>query len=140
MSAFRRAAQQVANALPPIEINSPSDENRTRAKPATDQEPGSRRVVRRAQRDQPAERGTGRRRSREPAPPAVRQFSGIVGASTSVITADDIAHSPAQTVQEIIAQTPGVQLTSLYGGVNGVRTSVDISGLRRLRRPPTRWC
>ncbi len=59
---------------------------------------------------------------------AVRQFSGIVGASTSVITADDIAHSPAQTVQEIIAQTPGVQLTSLYGGVNGVKTSVDIRG------------
>ena len=60
--------------------------------------------------------------------PAVRQFSGIVGASTSVITAEDIAHSPAQTVQEIIAQTPGVQLTSLYGGVNGVKTSVDLRG------------
>jgi iron complex outermembrane receptor protein len=38
--------------------------------------------------------------------------SGIVGASTTVITAEDIAHSPAQTVQEIIAQVPGVQLTS----------------------------
>ena len=60
--------------------------------------------------------------------PAVRQFSGIVGAATTVITADDIAHSPAQTVQEIIAQTPGVQLTSLYGGVNGVKTSVDLRG------------
>jgi iron complex outermembrane receptor protein len=46
-----------------------------------------------------------------------RQFAGIVGASTSVITSDDIAHSPAQSVQEIIAQTPGVQLTSLFGGV-----------------------
>ena len=31
-------------------------------------------------------------------------------------------------MQEIIAQTPGVQLTSLYGGVNGVKTSVDIRG------------
>src|SRR6202022_987785 len=59
---------------------------------------------------------------------AVRQFNGIVGASTSVIPSEDIAHSPAQTVQEIIAQTPGVQLTSLYGGVNGVGTAVDLRG------------
>ena len=52
---------------------------------------------------------------------AVRQFNGIVGASSTVITAEEIARSPAQTVQEIIAQTPGVQLTTLYGGVNGAR-------------------
>ena len=31
-------------------------------------------------------------------------------------------------MQEIIAQTPGVQLTSLFGGVNGARTSVDLRG------------
>lgn len=59
---------------------------------------------------------------------ASRLFDGIVGTSTSVITADDIAHSPAQTVQEIIAQTPGVQLKSLFGGVNGAGTSVDLRG------------
>lgn len=53
---------------------------------------------------------------------------GIIGASTSVITAEDIRRSPAQTLPEIIAQTPGVQLQSLYGGVNGVNTSVDLRG------------
>lgn len=118
-------AQQIAQALPPIEITSP-DENRTRAKPKIDQETASRHVV-------PSAATT----SRPNAAPsggaatgatAVRQFSGIVGASTSVITAEDIARSPAQTLQEIIAQTPGVQLTSLYGGVNGAKTSVDIRG------------
>jgi iron complex outermembrane receptor protein len=118
-------AQQLAQALPPIEITSP-DENRTRAKPEIDQEQGSRRVV-------PSAAPT-RRPNAAPSggaatgATAVRQFSGIVGASTSVITSEDIARSPAQTVQEIIAQTPGVQLTSLYGGVNGVKTSVDIRG------------
>ena len=121
-------AQQVAQALPQIEITSP-DENRTRAKPKTDQETTSRRVV-------PTAAPT-RRTSAAPAPsneaattgvPAVQQYTGIVGTATSVITAQDIAHSPALTVQEIIAQTPGVQLTSLYGGVNGVKTSVDIRG------------
>jgi len=64
--------------------------------------------------------------TREPTP--VRQFAGIVGASTTVITAEDIAHSPAHTLPEIIGQTPGVQLTSLYGGLNGTGTSVDLRG------------
>lgn len=117
-------AQQIAQALPPIEISSP-DENRTRAKPKADREQGSGRVV-----PAPTSRPNAAPSRGAPAAnaPAVRQFSGIVGASTSVITSEDIARSPAQTVQEIIAQTPGVQLTSLYGGVNGVKTSVDIRG------------
>src|SRR4030095_8275341 len=40
-------AQQTAPAdkFPPIEVNPPGDANRTRAKPATDQTPTSRRVV-----------------------------------------------------------------------------------------------
>lgn len=119
-------AQQIAQALPPIEITSP-DESRTRAKPKIDQETGSRRVVPNAvPANRPAAAPSGG--AAATGVPAVRQFSGIVGASTSVITADDIAHSPAQTVQEIIAQTPGVQMTSLYGGVNGVKTSVDLRG------------
>ena len=59
---------------------------------------------------------------------ASRLFNGIAGASTSVITAEDIARSPAQTVQEIIALTPGVQLQSLYGGASGAYTSIDLRG------------
>ena len=31
-------------------------------------------------------------------------------------------------MQEIIAQTPGIQLKSLYGGVNGAGTAVDLRG------------
>lgn len=122
-------AQQAAstNPLPPIEITSPGDENRTRAKPVTDEGSGSRRVAPRVSR--PADTNV------TPAPgpntgnvPAVRQFNGIVGAATTVITADEIRRSPSLTVQEIIAQTPGVQLTTLFGGVNGARTSVDLRG------------
>jgi iron complex outermembrane receptor protein len=59
---------------------------------------------------------------------ASRLFDGIVGASTSVITAEDIARSPAQSVPDIIAQIPGVQTQSYYGGVNGAGTSVDLRG------------
>jgi iron complex outermembrane receptor protein len=54
--------------------------------------------------------------------------AGIVGASTSIITSEQIARSPAATIQEVLAQIPGVQLTNLYGGVNGVGTTVDLRG------------
>ena len=121
-------AQQVATAIPAIEVDSPGDENRTRARPVV--EDGVRRVApRRPQRTTTTAAPSGGSAGTQTGNvPAVRQFSGIVGTATTVITADDIAHSPAQTVQEIIAQTPGVQLTSLYGGVNGVKTSVDLRG------------
>ena len=120
-SAAKAQQSATSNPLPAIEVSAP-DENRTRAKPVVDQDSGSRRVVPNVA---PA--------SKPDAPPVnnvttIRQFNGIVGASATVITAQDIAHSPAQTLQEIIAQTPGVQLTTLYGGVGGVNTSVDLRG------------
>jgi iron complex outermembrane receptor protein len=130
LSVSAARAQQVASTLPPIEIDSPGDENRTRARSVTDQGSGVRRIAPRV--SQPASTSTAPSGDSSPAQtgnvPAVRQFNGIVGTATSVITADDIAHSPAQTLPEIIAQTPGVQLTTLFGGVNGARTSVDLRG------------
>ena len=116
--------------LPPIEVNPPGDANRTRAKPIADQEPGSRRVVPNVSQTGSPNVAPTNSPSVAPASGAAgsRQFAGIVGASTSVITSEDIAHSPSQTLQEIIAQTPGVQLWSLYGGVNGAGTTVDLRG------------
>jgi iron complex outermembrane receptor protein len=121
-------AQQAApDRLPAIEISSPDDANRTRARPVADEGSGPRRPAPKVvQPGKPDGAPT-------PTPPtgdnaAKQQFAGIVGASTSVITSEDIARSPAQSIQEIIAQTPGVQLTSLYGGVNGVGTTVDLRG------------
>jgi iron complex outermembrane receptor protein len=121
--------------LPPIEVTSPTDPNRTRARPTYDEASTSRRVVPAAAPStgtRPAA-GTGSNVASQSASQGAGgsgggQFSGIVGASATVITADEIAHSPAQTLQEIIAQTPGVQLTSLFGGVNGAKTSVDLRG------------
>src|SRR3954451_4825134 len=131
-------AQQVAAALPPIEVKAPPDDNRTRGKPKIEQEQGSRRAVpSTAPTSKPNVARTAKPNTapagessapQTPNAAAVGQFNGITGASSSVITAEDIAHSPAQTLPEIIAQTPGVQLTSLFGGVNGARTSVDLRG------------
>ena len=59
---------------------------------------------------------------------ATRTNGGIVGASTAVITADDIARSPSQTIQDVLATVPGIQLTSLYGAVNGTGSVVDLRG------------
>jgi len=125
------AQQTPSEQLPPIEVTSPTDPNRTRAKPTYDERSTSHRAV---PRTSPTPRTDA---ASAPGPVAdsfstgvgaVRQFNGIVGTSTAVITAQDIARSPAYTVQEIIAQTPGVQLTSLFGGVNGARTNVDLRG------------
>src|SRR5438477_1740887 len=125
-------AQNVASTeLPPVDVSPPTDQNKTRARPVYDESGGAPRPVRTAA----PSRGTGTGSSDGASTGAGagtgtggQQFNGIVGTSSTVITADDIAHSPALTVQEIIAQTPGVQLTSLYGGVNGVKTSVDLRG------------
>ena len=121
-------AQQISSdQLPPIEVSPPGDQNRTRAKPVNDEGSGSRRVAPNvSQTTSPG--GAPANVSSPGTATTIRQFAGIVGASTSVITAEDIAHSPAQSIQEIIAQTPGVQLTSLFGGVNGVGTTVDLRG------------
>jgi iron complex outermembrane recepter protein len=122
-----RAQQAAPDQLPPIEVSPPSDASRTRAKPISDEGSGARRVAPNVSQTSnpngspPSNAQTGNVTTN-------RQFAGIVGASTTVITDEDIAHSPAQSVQEIIAQIPGVQLTSLYGGVNGVGTTVDLRG------------
>ena len=128
------AQQPAPDQLPPIEI-SPPDANRTRAQPTSNDGLGIRRAVPKVtQTSQPnaAPAGNSTNAPTSNPPPADattnRQFAGIVGASTSVITAADIANSPAQTIQEIIAQTPGVQLTTFFGGVNGARTTVDMRG------------
>lgn len=57
-----------------------------------------------------------------------RLGNGITGTSTSILTAEDIARAPGQTLQDVIATIPGVQMRSLYGGVNGANSSVDLRG------------
>lgn len=57
-----------------------------------------------------------------------RTGDGIVGASTSVITADQIARSPGATLQDVLAREPGIQTWSTFGAVNGAGTTVDLRG------------
>lgn len=59
---------------------------------------------------------------------ASRLFNGITGTSTTVLSAQDIERVPGQTVQDVLATIPGVQLQSLYGGTGGVGTVVDLRG------------
>jgi iron complex outermembrane receptor protein len=57
-----------------------------------------------------------------------RVGQGIVGASSTVITAEDIERSPGATLQDLLAQQPGIQLQSQLAGVNGQGTTVDMRG------------
>jgi iron complex outermembrane receptor protein len=52
----------------------------------------------------------------------------ITGASSTAVTATDIERSPGQTVQDILAREPGIQVTSLFGSINGAQTTVDMRG------------
>src|SRR5262245_56342157 len=125
-------AQNVASTeLPPVDVSPPTDQNKTRARPTYDESGGVPRPV----RTTAPSRGTGAGTSDAAGTgtgsggTGGRQFNRIVGTASTVITAEDIAHSPSNNLPDILAQVPGVQLTSLFGSaVNGVKTSVDLRG------------
>jgi iron complex outermembrane receptor protein len=120
-------AQQTASPdqLPAIEVNPPKLVKRDRVEPSSEWATRLGRITPApTPQSTPAAQPSG-----GPAPVAATAAPNILaGASTTVITAEEIALSPAQTVQEIIAQVPGVQLTSLFGAVNGAQTTVDLRG------------
>ncbi|WP_461317028.1 TonB-dependent receptor [Bradyrhizobium embrapense] len=125
-------AQQAPDQLPPVEITRPNDQNFTRAKPTADEAPGPRRPAPGTVQNNNVGSGAGSNTTATATGTGGtgggRQFAGVVGSSSTVITADDIAHSPRQSLPEILAQVPGVQLQSLYGGPNGAKTAVDLRG------------
>jgi len=92
--AAAKAQQSTSNPLPAIEISSPEDQTRTRAKPITDEGSGSRRVAPKISQTTTPNIAPAPGPDGSPASgaAAVRQFNGIVGASTSVITSEDIAN------------------------------------------------
>jgi iron complex outermembrane receptor protein len=117
-----RAEQALAEQLPSVEVTGPGDQNQTRARATGDGDMATRRAATSATQSS-ASSGNGAAAS------GIGQSTGIVGTATTVITADDISHSPSQTLAEIIAtQTPGAQITTLYGGPIGAKTSVDLRG------------
>lgn len=62
------------------------------------------------------------------APSGIVTGTIITGASSTVITANDIRRSPGHTVQDVLAREPGIQVRSLFGGVNGAGSTVDLRG------------
>jgi len=68
---------------------------------------------------------------------ASRLGDGITGASTTVITADEIERSPGQTIPEILSRVPGVQVKSTYGAVNGAGSTIDMRGFGAAATPNT---
>ncbi len=57
-----------------------------------------------------------------------RLGTGIVGTSTSIITSEEIARAPEMTLQDILSREAGIQTVSLFGGVNGTASTVDMRG------------
>ena len=61
-------------------------------------------------------------------PSGIVTGTNITGASTTIITSTDIERSPGQTIQDVLARQPGIQVRSLFGNVNGAATVVDLRG------------
>ena len=59
---------------------------------------------------------------------ATRIGDGITGASTTIITAEEIERSSATNLPELLARQPGIQVQSLFGGGTGSRNAVDMRG------------
>ena len=57
-----------------------------------------------------------------------RLGEGITGTSTTVISKEEIERNPSASVQDLLAREAGIQTRSLYGGVAGAGTSVDMRG------------
>ncbi len=122
----REVRAQAAPELPPIEVTRPDDQNRTRARATASSDGTAQRAVPNAPNAPAAGSGTG---SSDAGSQPVASNGGIVGAATTVITAADIEHSPSQSLAGIIAtQTPGAQITTLYGGPVAAKSTVDLRG------------
>ena len=59
---------------------------------------------------------------------ATRLGEGIVGTSTTVIDAEEIARTPGDTLQDVLSRQPGIQTRSLFGGTSGTGTTIDMRG------------
>jgi iron complex outermembrane receptor protein len=59
---------------------------------------------------------------------ASRLSEGLAGAPVAVITADDIAQDPAADLPSILARQAGVQMFSLFGGVDGAQAAIGLRG------------
>ena len=57
-----------------------------------------------------------------------RLGAGVVGTSTSIITAEDIARLPTQELPQLLSEQAGIQLQHIGSGVNGARDVVDLRG------------
>jgi iron complex outermembrane receptor protein len=68
---------------------------------------------------------------------ASRLGDGVTGASTTVITAQEIERFPGETLQDVLSAQPGVQSQSFFGGVNGAGTVIDMRGFGAAATPNT---
>jgi len=57
-----------------------------------------------------------------------RLGDGLAGAPVSVITAEEIARDPAADLPSILSRQAGVQLFSLFGGIDGAQAAIGLRG------------
>ena len=125
-------AQDAAVELPSIDVTSSRLGTRTARTPAREAAPRVRRTPAPAAAPAAAPaRGSPTTASGDVTvelPSGIVTGTTVTGASTTVITASDIERNPGQTIQDLLAREPGIQVRSLFGGVNGAQSSIDMRG------------
>jgi iron complex outermembrane recepter protein len=118
------AAQQTETAvLPEVNVTNTRLVGGARSRPR-----GARRAVTPAPSTEPGTDGAGEVPAETAGPSGIVTGTIITGASSTVITAQEIERSPGLTVQDVLAREPGIQVRSLFGMVNGASTGVDMRG------------
>lgn len=123
-------AQSTTTELPPITVQSPTDTRLAIRKKETAATAGA------SADAQPGAQSSGAPNADAPqggagassASGILTGAAGLPGTSATVITRERIERAPQATLADIIAAEAGVQSTSLYGGVNGNGTTVDVRG------------
>ena len=122
------SGQDAAVELPSIDVTSSRLGTRTARTPAREAAPRVRRTPAPAAAPAPASPTTASGDVTVELPSGIVTGTTVTGASTTVITASDIERNPGQTIQDLLAREPGIQVRSLTGGVNGAQSSVDMRG------------
>lgn len=119
-------AQQAEPPLPAIQV-SPAPKKPNQRLPRRNRQVDAKPRVQQAPAI-PLSAATANAASPNPEASRTAEVGDIPGTSSTVITAQDIARAPGQTLQDVLATQPGIQLQSLFGGVNGAGTTVDMRG------------
>ena len=57
-----------------------------------------------------------------------RLATGLAGSNITIISSEEIAKSTGKDITEILKSYSGIQVRSLYSGIDGINSTIDMRG------------